>query len=184
MRGQRTAEGGSRKWLQVLVNHRPDLLEEAVRSTVPVTEDIRWLSPLASDGFRMYRDVAFLDRLDVQLRHRPLQDFWPARGPRWGGLARCGANVLLVEAATHAQEFDTACQASSAASIRKIRRALAETQHFLGADTDADWASRYYQYANRLAHLYLLRELNGLDAFLVVVCFVNGSAGAPASRYE
>ena len=36
-----------------------------------------------------------------------------------------------------------------------------------------DWSHCFYQYANRLAHLYLLRESNGLDAFLVFVYFVD-----------
>lgn len=36
-----------------------------------------------------------------------------------------------------------------------------------------DWEGTFYQYTNRLAHLYLLRELNGLDAYLVFLYFVN-----------
>ena len=32
---------------------------------------------------------------------------------------------------------------------------------------------KHSEYANRLAHLYLLRELNGLEAYLLLVCFVN-----------
>ncbi len=33
--------------------------------------------------------------------------------------------------------------------------------------------SRTYQYANRLAHLYFLKEINHIDARLVFVYFVN-----------
>ena len=35
-----------------------------------------------------------------------------------------------------------------------------------------DWSECLYQYANRLAHLYFLRELNQVDAALVFVYFV------------
>ena len=72
-------------------------------------------------------------------------------------------------------EFDTACQATSTESRRKISRALSETRSFLGANSEADWTSRYYRYANRLAHLYLLRELNDVDAFLINVHFLSHS---------
>lgn len=34
-----------------------------------------------------------------------------------------------------------------------------------------DWTSTFYQYANRLAHLYYLREINQLPAWLVFVYF-------------
>ena len=39
-------------------------------------------------------------------------------------------------------------------------------------DTRIDWTAKLYQYANRLAHLYLLRELNGIDARLLFIYFV------------
>lgn len=35
------------------------------------------------------------------------------------------------------------------------------------------WPASFYQYTNRLDHLYLLRVLNDLPAYLVFVCFVN-----------
>lgn len=46
---------------------------------------------------------------------------------------------------------------------------------FLGANTAVvDWGKHpYYQYANRLAHLYLLTELNGIDAYLMMIYFLN-----------
>ena len=174
------ARHGSRELLQILINETPQSLERELRSTQVLRGDVQWLSPLASDRFRMYRDNAFLDRLDVQLARRSLRDFWPARGPRWGALGRSGTTVLLVEGVTGVAEFDTACQATSSASRRKISSALSDTRSFLGAATSgADWTSRYYQYANRLAHLYLLRELNDLDAFLVIVHFLSPSTPTP-----
>jgi hypothetical protein len=35
-----------------------------------------------------------------------------------------------------------------------------------------DWSKVFYQYTNRLAHLYLLRELNDVPAYMVFVYFV------------
>ena len=180
----RARSDGSRGMLQRLVNARPEILQDAlVESGLPVDHPIRWTSPLFSEDFRMYRDKAFLDRLNVQLQHRPLRDFWPARGPRWGGLGRCGSQVLLVEAATSMEEFDTACQASSGASFSLIDRALAETRDFLGATADRDWTANYYRFANRLAHLYLLRQLNGIDAKLVLVHFHDTNALEPTGSW-
>lgn len=38
---------------------------------------------------------------------------------------------------------------------------------------DADWLGRLYQSANRLAYLYFLREIGGINAFLVNVYFTD-----------
>ena len=180
----RARSDGSRGMLQRLINARPEILQDAlVESGLPVDRPIHWTSPLFSEDFRMYRDKAFLDRLNVQLQHRPLRDFWPARGPRWGGLGRCGSQVLLVEAATSMEAFDTACQASSAASFSRIDRALAETRDFLGATPDRGWTTSYYRFANRLAHLYLLRNLNGIDAKLVLVHFHDTNTLEPTGSW-
>jgi hypothetical protein len=43
----------------------------------------------------------------------------------------------------------------------------------------------YYQYANRLAHLYLLRQCNMVDAFLVFLYFIGAQeVNGPARRDE
>jgi hypothetical protein len=52
---------------------------------------------------------------------------------------------------------------------------LAETADFFGADSTCDWTGTFYQYTNRLAHLYLLHELNAIDAWLLFVYFVGDS---------
>ena len=42
--------------------------------------------------------------------------------------------------------------------------------------------SPYYQYANHLAHLYFFAELNGIDAYLLAIHFLNdGEMGGPHS---
>ena len=53
----------------------------------------------------------------------------------------------------------------------RIRASLKEVQAFLKVDPRIDWTARLYQYANRLAHLYLLREINRIPAHLLFVYF-------------
>ena len=37
---------------------------------------------------------------------------------------------------------------------------------------EVDWTWPFYQYANRLAYLYLLHALNGIDAYLIYVYLI------------
>ena len=54
----------------------------------------------------------------------------------------------------------------------RIRASLEEVQRFLKVDPTIDWTAKLYQYANRIAHLYLLRELNHIQARLLFIYFV------------
>ena len=115
----------------------------------------------------------FLERLSIKLEKHSLNKFWPAHGPVWDGLGKTrNGDVILVEAKSHVSEVASSCQAG-VESRKLIQDSLAETSHFYGASSDADWLNGYYQYANRLAHLYLLRHLNGIQAWLCFVNFVN-----------
>ena len=167
--------GGSQRWLQVAVNSCPSVIDSAIRNTgIRLDEPIVWKSPLDSDDFAEYMDAAFLARLEVRLDQRGLGDFWPNSGPRWDGLARSGDSVLLIEAKANISELNNSppCRAQPS-SYAKIRAALSETRDCLKVKSDTDWTRCFYQYANRLAHLYLLRKLNGCDAYLVFVYFVD-----------
>lgn len=173
---QSAAQSGSQRWLQIAVNRCPEALNSAIVNELGLcsSEKIEWLSPLESDGFAEYRDEQFLECLGVNLDKRPLKDFWPNSGPRWDGLARTSSGrLLLVEAKANIPEFDSTPTRATENSLKKIKEALAETKKFLGVKSETDWSQCFYQYTNRLAHLYLLRKLNGLDAFLVFVYFVN-----------
>ena len=85
--------------------------------------------------------------------------------------------ILLVEAKAHVGELGSKNSKGSKAGekhLSKIRYALELTKNHTGSTKPVDWAkSRYYQYANRLAHLYLLRVLNELPAYLVMVYSLN-----------
>ncbi|MFC1944670.1 hypothetical protein ACFLX5_04175 [Chloroflexota bacterium] len=166
---------GSLKWVQLLVNEYPELINSPLRKMSGLTYDIpiSWLSPIFTDQFAEYRDQAFLDLLDIHLVHRPLGTFWPGRGPQWDALARAGSGeVFLVEAKAHVDEMLSSGTKSSTKSKMLIDRSFIEVQKFLDVHPVVDWSQVLYQYANRLAHLYLLRELNDVQAFLVLLYFV------------
>jgi hypothetical protein len=171
----KAAKRGSQKWIQILVNEKPHLLDSSIARELSLSEDDRigWLSPLRSEGYVEYFDQASLDKLGVKLSRKPLTSFWPKGGPHWDALGKTAASqkLFLVEAKSHIKELISSARASSA-SLQKIRESLHETRHFLGSRSAADWTMGFYQYVNRLAHLYLLRE-NDLKAYLIFVYFFN-----------
>jgi len=138
------------------------------------TEQIEWLSPVRSDEYAEYYDEEFLERLGVTNVRVPLHCFWPRSGPRWDGLARTDSGkVILVEAKAHIEEVVDYGSRASPESAKRISAALAQTKVAFHGSSAAIWGSPFYQYANRLAHLYFLRELNGLDAYLVFLYFAD-----------
>lgn len=82
---------GSRRWLQLAVNRRPETLNDEFRRELDLLPDERvtWRSPLESDDFAEYRDGSLLTRLGVGLRQRRLRDFWPSACPARARLTRC-----------------------------------------------------------------------------------------------
>jgi len=166
---------GSLKWTQVLVNECPELINRPLREACMLSSDvpISWLSPIHSDDFAEYRDQAFLQLLGVRLEKRPLETFWPNRGPQWDALGRSHSGELfLVESKAHISEILSPGTSASAKSKILIERSLKELQSFLRVSPAVNWSAVLYQYTNRLAHLYLLRELNHLRAFLIFLYFV------------
>jgi len=184
---QPQARKGSQKWIQKLVNDRPEILNSQIWSTLSfsVNEDIQWLSPLKRDNYAEYRDQAFLNLLGVKLEKMPLAQFWPERGPQWDALGKSsGGKLLLVEAKSHISELISKSKAQDEASMKKIQESLEETGRYLNSRVNAAWSESFYQYTNRLAHLYLLRK-NELPAYLVYVYFLNDvEMEGPATFYE
>ena len=168
----------SEHWLRLLINKRPDILNSRLRELYPWahTEEITWISPIESDDYAEYRDDAFLNLLGIASPSLPLTSFWPTGGPRWDGLGRTStAKPLLIEAKAYIEEMVSTPTSASEPSLSIIQSSLREVQQFLRATPPHDWSVLFYQYANRLAHLYYLRERNGIDAYLIQVYFV----GAP-----
>lgn len=185
---QPAARRGSQKWIQRFVNEKPDLLNSKIREKVDLLENeiIAWLSPLKDDKFAEYRDQQFLDLLGVKLENRPLERFWPRGGPQWDALGKSNSGkIFLLEAKSHIPELISTIGVKDEESLKKIHESLEETNSFLNAKDVVDWTSHFYQYTNRLAHLYLMRELNGLSAYLVFVYFVNDDEmNGPSTIYE
>jgi len=174
---QRPAETTrSEHWLRNAVRDRTWELDASVARAFGWSADerIEWLSPIEDDGFAEYYDQAFLDRLGLTTLRVPLREFWPPGGPRWDGLARTNSGkIILVEAKAHIEEMVDFESKASSESLELIRRSLDQVKSACGAAAAAPWYSPFYQYANRLAHLYYLADLNQVDAYLLFVCFAN-----------
>jgi hypothetical protein len=164
----------SEHWLRRVVNEETETLDARVCGAFgwDSRERIEWRSPLVADEFAEYFDQSFLDRLDVASLKVPLEDFWPASGPRWDGLARTASGkVILVEAKAYIEEAVDFGTRGSPPSKAKIVAALSAAKAAFGVPVDAPWEAPFYQYANRLAHLHFLRGLNDQDAYLLFLYF-------------
>ena len=184
---QRRGNKGSLKWIQHINNEKAGVLNSRINSHLgnDNIKLIEWVSPLKNDDYAEYRDQAFLDRLDIKLTHKKLSSFWPARGPQWDALGKIGDDAFfLLEAKAHVAELISSSAAKSSKSCSLIKRSLAETKKHLDLKTNLDLTKGFYQYSNRLAHLYLLRELNKVPAYLVFVYFTNDHTHIPTSKNE
>jgi hypothetical protein len=182
---------GSQKWLRVLVNEYKlifyrEILREMPHLNLNCIDQLEWLSPLEKDKYVEYSDGVFIDKLQVKLKHESLAGFWPNGGPVWDGLAKIDKkDILLIEAKSHIGELRSTLRANDPDSLRKINQSLTQTQEFLGGKSHLGWTTPFYQYTNRLAHLYFLRELNKLPTYLVFVYFINDpDMHGPSTREE
>jgi hypothetical protein len=172
------AYAGSQLQIQIYTSRRrPELtasVATALINTGVYLEDIRWVSPLEEERFGEVCDGAFLDALQLSHLRSPLAAFWPASGPRWDGLGilEPGPGVLLVEAKSYPNELiGSGCKAGSN-SLNRIKDSLANAKVWAGVTPESDWLGPLYQYANRLAHVFFLRETGRVPAWLVNLCFL------------
>jgi len=183
------ARRGSRRQLQDYVNEHEVVLTSAVMEALPprlqeLGAHIRWVSPLARYDYAEYRDADFVRAVGLGESAGELASFWPSRGPSWDALAmisdsegKIRPGIILVEAKSHIPEvYGNGCQASPRSRDR-IEKALADTKQWCGASTDADWTGPLYQSANRLAHLYFVRERLKRQAWLVNLYFISDPIG-------
>jgi hypothetical protein len=138
---------------------------------------IEWVSPCADKNFAEYRDDDFLEVLGLNHLIHELKDFWPKNGPQWDGLGKDSNNIYLIEAKANIPEIKSPpCGAKSDISRSKIHNALENTKQYISDDTImSEWTNSYYQYTNRLAHLYFLRS-KGIKAYLLFIYFVGDKA--------
>jgi hypothetical protein len=172
---------GSKLQIQIYVNRRTDELSCAILAAlapkVPTGFTIDWKSPLEGEKFVEYCDADFLRALGLARLSAQLMEFWPSGGPVWDALATVSegsepVGYILVEAKSYLDEMKTDCKATSEASLSKINKSLTNTKRWLGVNENIEWKKGLYQSANRLAHLYFLSEVAGLQTWMVNLCFV------------
>jgi hypothetical protein len=167
----------SEYWLRKLINEHPDLLNNYLleNKIISKTDTIEWLSPILKDDHAEYYDKGFLKILNIDNNklEPPLHDFWPKSGPRWDGLGKTNCNkYFLIEAKAHIEEAVDYCTgATSKVSIDLIETSINRAKDFYSENKKVYWQKPFYQYANRIAHLYYLKELNNLNVFLIFIYF-------------
>lgn len=169
---------GSQRLLQESVQHRSDLLLASLRKSGAIQhgETVTWVSPLAEDGYKEYKDSEFVAKLGLTNQlDLPLESFWPRSGPRWDALGiTSDCRPVLVEAKAHIPELASPGSTAVAdKSIELISSSLDKARRHIAPRSSASWTNTFYQYTNRLAHQYFLRELNGINSVLVFLNFLN-----------
>lgn len=169
-----------------LFSASPSLVEAA--STDPT-----WISPLVTENYEECWNERFLERLDLLNDHlESFREFWPfkpwvdgkvnPRGtPHWDALARVplmadDSGVVMVEAKAHRGELVKPNDRSKAdaPSLGKIRTSFAAVRDFYEVDDAAPaWESRYYQFCNRLAHLWWMNVVARVETWLVWLLVVD-----------
>ena len=100
-------------------------------------------------------------------------DFGKILNQNWDGIFWVDKTVYLVEAKAHTKEIKSKCEATSKTSISEIDNCFVETRNAFNISSANDWKKTYYQMANRIAFLYLLKKHN-IEARLVNIYFVDG----------
>lgn len=179
---------GSLKNLQGLINNRQDYLNSRIRKELPdlADEEIIWQSPLKGDNYAEYRDNGFIKKVGLDKKEINLKKFWPAMGPQWDALATTSSGkIILVEAKAHISEIVSDPTRAKEKSRKLIEKSLKKTREYLGVKNGVDWTGKFYQYTNRIAHLYFLRVKKEKEAYLVNIYFLKDkSVDGPRSKAE
>lgn len=179
---------GSLKDIQILVNEKTDLIDSMLRIKFPdmANDSIIWKSPLKSDNYAEYLDDDFIEKIGLDKKEIKLHDFWPKGGPHWDALATTTSDkIILVEAKANIPEVVTSKSDAGEISKKLIIKSLEETKSYLGIKNDIDWSGKFYQYTNRLAHLYFLRVICKKPAYLINIYFLNDkSVNGPETERE
>lgn len=189
------ATKGSRFHLQNLINKNQNLLNKLILDASPTLGDtisgtIKWVSPLEKEDYLEYQDKEFLEVIGNPQLEKDLLSFWPEGGPVWDALAIFPTNeedkngVILLEAKSYIGELAACCKAKNQ-SRDKITKTFERIKDTLGVPANAPWMEEYYQYANRLAHLYFLRIVQKIPSWLVFLYFIGDlEQGGPTRKEE
>lgn len=169
---------GSLKDIQVLVNKHPFLFTKAIKNKLDIqSSEIEWVSPLEEDDYAEYRDYGFLQKLGLSSLKVPLNKFWPHGGPQWDALGKGEhGEVFLVEAKANIPEIVSPGSGAKENSLHLIQTSMNKTKSYLKINNTIDWSGPFYQYTNRLAHLYYLRVLNEIPAYLIFTYFIGDTS--------
>jgi hypothetical protein len=183
---QKSNSHGSLKNLQVAVNVKNQFLDDEISKIVGRKMTIDWKSPLKKDDYAEFRDEKFLLSLGLDKLKYSLKNFWPNNGPQWDALGICGDEVILIEAKANIPEMvSPGTGAKSPQSISKIRNSIDEVKGYLNISNNIDWTGTFYQYVNRIAHLYYLIEKNQIKAHLLFIYFINDvTVNGPKTKGE
>jgi len=188
---------GSQRHLQDLVNDHPEYLNYLVYSARPSLSKQAlsmpsWVSPLKQDNYQEFYDEGFLAAIGQQRLESSLREFWPKNGPVWDALATIelkdsSHGLILLEAKSYSGELGGPSYTCGAKGLSrdKIVRSLDAVKSALGVQGDHDWLGEYYQFANRLAHLYFFNSITNVPAWLVYLHFVGDTVqGGPLTVTE
>jgi len=183
---QKSNSHGSLKNLQIAVNAKKKYLDGEISKVIGKLLRINWKSPLKSDDYAEYRDEDFLEKLGILNRIKyHLKDFWPKNGPQWDALGICGNEVILVEAKANIPEMVSPGTKAEPGTRKQIENSLNELKKYLDINNDINWTGTFYQYVNRIAHLYYLREKNQIKAHLLFIYFINDvTVNGPKTKDE
>lgn len=185
---QKSDGQGSLRDIQILVNKNRILIDNLIKSSFEdlANQEIIWTSPIEQDDYAEYRDNDFLLKVGLDPTEIKLDNFWPAKGPQWDALAKTtSGHVILVEAKANIPEIVSPATGAGEISKTIIDKALQETKEFLNLTNDIDWSGKFYQYTNRIAHLFFLRIKCSKPTFLVNIYFIGDeTVSGPKTRQE
>lgn len=185
---QNSNEHGSLKDIQILINKNTSLIDAEIRRSFKglSKREIIWTSPIGSDDFAEYRDSDFIKKVGLDPAEIKLNKFWPAGGAQWDALAKTKeGDIIIVEAKANIPEIVSSATKAGGISKKLIDQSLLETKDYLNTKNNIDWSGKFFQYTNRIAHLYFLREKCNKNAYLINVYFIGDkSVNGPESIFE
>lgn len=185
---QKSDGHGSLKQLQLLVNEKPQIINELFVDSLPelADDEIIWHSPLTSDNYAEYTDDDFIKKVGLDPEEINLKEFWPRRGANWDGLATTDySKIILIEAKANILELVSGPSGAGEKSMSLIQKSLNATKKHLNISNQVNWTGKFYQYTNRIAHLYFLRVKKKKDVYLVNVYFIGDeSVDGPKTKDE
>ena len=116
--------------------------------------------------------------------------FWPKGGPVWDGLAtvplkkKDRSGIIILEAKAHVKEVEGPGCGARGKSRDTIIKSFTEAQKAMDIAPNNRWLGKYYQYANRLAHLYFLLITQKIPSWLVFLYFVGDTEQSGPIKQE